>query len=230
MKKYIYSFFILIGCSNEKPITGEVFILTQNGNIKLGLVRINLVEEKTFNEFLSQKIRIANDSLGLVYHPYNQIMDSIKTLDEIEKELELKESYLSYDDYDSRLHILKKRQKISDQSYKLALKLMDYSSTYHKYISSEFYFTDLPKPIDSTRTDSNGEFRLHFDERRNYFLVAYGLRIVGDRTENYYWIIKHPMENLKENEKLILSNDNLFEPLSLLDVKNFPHGIITSNQ
>lgn len=76
-----------------------------------------------------------------------------------------------------------------------------------RFRTFDYYFQDLPKPKDTDRTNSAGEFELTLTQGTSYYLVAEGRRSIGDKTEKYYWMVETTLEG--ENSEVILSNSNV---------------------
>ena len=221
---------LLIGCSGEKNITGEVFIVTQGGqNYKLGLVNVGLISEEKVKPHLDHKIIIANENVLPIYKSYKQMIDSLTSLDILEEELERKKRLLEIQDKNNELlSVLKKRLLVSRQQLALLDKMAPLATIFHKYTSGDFFLNDLPKPDYSTKTDSDGKFNLVIQKGKKYFIIASATRKVSSkREEYYYWLIEYPNSKFRENEKIMLSNDNLFDPLKILNfeenIKNVPY-------
>jgi hypothetical protein len=45
------------------------------------------------------------------------------------------------------------------------------------------------------------------------------MRKAGNEIEYYYWAVMYPDPSLRENDKILLSNDNLFDPIKLMTFK-----------
>lgn len=70
--------------------------------------------------------------------------------------------------------------------------------------SQEWFMSGLPTATASTKSDADGKFA--FDvPAGNYAALAFGLREVGSKTENYFWLVK-TKTGVKD---LHLANDNL---------------------
>ena len=224
---------LLIGCSGEKNITGEVFIVTQGGqNYKLGLVNVGLISEEKVKPHLEHKIKIANENVLPIYKSYKQMRDRYTSLDILEKELGEKKRLLEiHDKNNEMLSVINKRLLVAREQLALLNKMDPLNEIYRKYTSGDFFLNDLPKPDYSTKTDSDGKFNLVIQKGKKYFIIASATRKVGNTEEYYYWLIQYPNSSFRENEKIILSNDNLFDPLKILNfeenIKNVTNRITT---
>jgi len=77
------------------------------------------------------------------------------------------------------------------------------------------------KSIVSTKTDADGKFEILLP-KGNYALRAHSQRMVGDKTEEYDWIITFKVQE-EMNNPIILSNDNMGYGCTdcVLDFKEF---------
>lgn len=71
--------------------------------------------------------------------------------------------------------------------------------------SALYYFSDLPKAMQATKTDADGKFGFKVPSG-SYVLVADSSRQAGKETEFYHWMVKI---NVDTDKKIMLANDNL---------------------
>lgn len=190
---------------SQRELTGEVFIVTKGGqSIKLGLVEVGLYSDKDINPFILQKLQAAKAQ--------TQRLRPVK--DNVEKEwqqLRNEENYLRgryLDNMGSDAH--KRRYDNAYESY--IQKDNQYRKVLYDYLSystGQFYFSGMPKPIQSTKTDSDGKFSFRLTPGK-YALAARASRKLFDSTEEYYWLVWISVKN-DPTMKVMLSNDNLFE-------------------
>lgn len=190
MKKIILScYFIIctllcqIGCSqSEIDVNGDVFIVTKGSqNIKLGLVEINIFSESVIQPFAKSKFDIAKAA----------ILES--------KQVKIK----LHDILDARPIKNQAKYDSAFAEWKIARRAES------KYKTGEFFVSDLPTPLLQTKTDADGKFTFKLKPGK-YALVAYASRMVGDETETYYWL-NWITVNQKQQNRIMLSNDNKFE-------------------
>ena len=82
------------------------------------------------------------------------------------------------------------------------------------------YFSDFsPVAIKKTATDADGKFSFTYPRDTVFTLFATSQRMVGDKTENYCWLVNAP--NGVENAQIFLSNNNLVfvDPDSYFKIK-----------
>jgi hypothetical protein len=70
------------------------------------------------------------------------------------------------------------------------------------------YFTDLPTPLTSTKTDADGKFTLQLPAGQRAAFAATAGRETPGGMENYYWMVWFTPHDSTEN-RIMLSNDNL---------------------
>jgi hypothetical protein len=71
--------------------------------------------------------------------------------------------------------------------------------------SALYYFSDLPRPLNITKTDADGKFTFAVPSGF-YVLVAASSRKVGETGEDYRWMV---MVAIDADKKVMLANDNL---------------------
>jgi hypothetical protein len=213
---------IVLGCSREKNLTGEIFIVTQGGqNYKLGLVSVNLISQDKIKTHLGKKAKIANQNIAPIYNDYKQLKDSIDKLTVTAEEFDKKVQLLkSYDKNNELLSALKRSLSVAEKKLDLMTKAAPLEKVILLYADGSFFFDGLPGSIDSTKTDSDGRFRFVVQKESKYYIVAKATRNIGDKKEYYYWIVEYPNPSFREDDKILLSNDNLFDPLKILDLGN----------
>ena len=74
------------------------------------------------------------------------------------------------------------RSKIGDEKWKFR-SAADYT------MSADYYFSDLPEPLQTTKTDADGKFSFKVPSG-SYVVAAFSNRKVGKETELYYWMVK----------------------------------------
>ena len=218
----------LISCGKkETEISGEVFVVTQGaGNYKLGLVEISAIPEKDIQPFVTalqlkeaEEIKTAQaaydkakkdtDSAIAVYsrsvNKYTEqsnYVDTLKNSDHLSGE-DLNKGFKTLNDMNWTEDENNKNKKAAESSNEALLKAkIDLLNAE----SPERYFTDLPKAITTSTTNSDGKFSLKIPLAGKYALFAKSTRKVGDKNELYYWIVTINANGQPQN--LILSNNN----------------------
>ena len=81
-------------------------------------------------------------------------------------------------------------------------------------MSGSFYFEAMPTPLRSTKTNSDGRFRLLVPGTGLYAIAATASRHVGDDVEWYYWLIDIDPK-VAASQSIMLSNDNMTSSLDV---------------
>lgn len=228
MKNLIVIFIIGLFClscgKQETEISGEVFVATNSSeNIKLGAVEISVITEKDIKPFIESK---KNDSeiekakadyekakqkssetlaklqkIGKKYDEQNVSLERIKRsedLYELSKGFEvLNDMKWSADDYD-------KTKLQADKDIVDAAACLE---RLNNLASPERYFTDMPEAITKTISNSDGKFSLKILEKGKYTIVAKTQRMIGTKTEFYYWLVW--VEADGTSKTILLNNNNL---------------------
>jgi hypothetical protein len=221
--KTLLSFLIILsiyGCSHQKNINGEIFIVTQGGeNYKLGLVTIGLVHSDKLKPIIENKIKEATKWVQPIYQTYWQMEDSLALLDNLYNELRNKINNTRYDDHIKKIHLYEECKSNLLKAMSIEKRIAPLKLIYKEYTSDHFYLEDLPKFEDSSKTDSDGKFNFVVQKDDKYFIIASASRLIGSNKENYTWIVEYPNPSFREDQKILLSNDNLLDPLSMMNLK-----------
>ena len=78
---------------------------------------------------------------------------------------------------------------------------------YHYFLSTNYYFNDLPMPVATAKSNSDGRFEVESPEGE-YAIAAAAKRTVFNLEEKYYWFIKVTVTP-KQTNSILLSNDNM---------------------
>lgn len=222
MNKFItcgICFCFLVGCGpKEVDIQGEIFVVTAGAqNIKLGLVQVDIISESTMVPFITAKILSAQQSkreLRLIVERLKQESDRLRT---------------KYEDHVATLKTIMDIQAITGGGYtppsyelmtrmdeekkEFEAKRFEYETVLlagkNTFDKGEYYIEGSPAALQSSKTNADGNFSLKIKEGR-YALVAHSTRDIGGSTEHYCWILWISVKSGEAN-KIILSNDNLFE-------------------
>jgi hypothetical protein len=74
--------------------------------------------------------------------------------------------------------------------------------------TAEIYFDNFsPNILQKTVTDADGKFLISYPRNKTFAIFAKAERLVGDKTERYYWLINAPSGI--ENAQVFLGNNNL---------------------
>jgi hypothetical protein len=151
-----------------------------------------------------------------------------KTKEEKQKVLEtetnwdtLRPDYLKQVDEKNRLH--QAWQNASDESdlYAQTIGIVTGRIQNWQTEQPQIYFSNLPIPPSTAKTDADGKFSLQITKKGEFILVAQAQRQVSDNTEKYFWII-HVHPDGKPEMQIMLSNDNLITANSPEVAVSFP--------
>jgi len=202
----VLTLLVYFGCgSSEKDLTGEVFIVTKGGqSIKLGLVEVGVFTDTVIVPFVQNKIKMAKVEVRRL-EPTRESLE--KQCNQLKKERDYHYQRsldnIFSDTYEQRYLRSQERLDKKSEEYR------QIANEYLSYFKGSFYVSDLPRPIQSIKTNSDGKFSFRLRSGR-YALAGSANRKVGDSTEEYFWLI---WVNISDDPltKVMLSNDNLFE-------------------
>ena len=196
-----------LGCKEKKTLRGEAFIVTEGrDNVELGLMEVHVYNPDSINNHLSKRHEASIDSFRNVAPKVDPILDSLsyasRRFDRITS-MELDGMGLDeLSDYKEKLdestRLLSKMNKISEKTIDSILSVR----------SQNFYIKNAPKPLYSTKTDSDGKFSFETWISKEYVILAEAQRKVADSTEHYFWMERVKLSEIEDN-KIMLSNDNL---------------------
>jgi hypothetical protein len=226
----------LLGLNGCKPrpnttITGQVFIVTRGDqNIKLGLVEVDLIpQQQTYdflktkqtaveteiaareNEFIASSNALKRVEANLADYEadnpsttskYKSMLDNYETNSNAGIRIALK---YQLNEVDKNVGAVKSilEQKVAD----VQMRLDAATTSLTNYPDGDAYFSGFsPSIIQKTLTDADGKFSLAYSAGTNLALYAKADRLVGTRTEKYYWLINAPTN--AEATQVFLSNQN----------------------
>lgn len=175
-------------------INGEIFIVKKGGqNIKLGLAEVKVFPMETLLPYLLERKKVRDNQHSIL----------VKKLEVAKKEYEAasKEVENAFNwDFDNLDPTVKAREKSDLKLHKLR--------TEEKEITScNFFFRELPVPLISTKTNSDGKFNFLIPGSGSHLIAASATRHTLD-DEKYYWITTIDPKR-GSTQTVILSNDNL---------------------
>jgi hypothetical protein len=207
---------------SDTVIQGQVFVVTKGGeSIKLGLVGISAYQ---FNKLKSpindkwEQDRGARDKASVTFSELTQKIDLAK---QNAMDLELKTNIAE------NLHLANPEDPDLWRDFTASRDLKHAANALYKRIASDntvaqlsaasnykaltnprVFIGILQNPKETTKSDANGNFEMTLPAGI-YGLVATSQRMQGGSYEYYEWIIK--VNAKKPTQKIMLSNDNLFE-------------------
>jgi len=193
--------FIGIGFMIFRPditVTGNIFI-TKKGEskINLGSAEVIVFPMDTLVPYLLKR---KDDR-------YKQLLTILKKIEaaRIEYDAALKNAENVFRwDFDNADQAIKARESAERKWQTLRSEETEISS-------SGFFFQELPSPLLSTKTNSEGEFTVLIPRPDLHVITASARRQVADKVEKYYWITPIDPEN-GSRQAVTLSADNLLSP------------------
>lgn len=233
------------GCSRERTISGEVFVVTKAGSsVKLALVEVRALDYDVICRAIRHAAAEASDSrreLELQVEVAEQAVHTDNAAIEAATRTEptygmSREQQLQYFEQQAREAAVtgglaeeprvpcvdlpdvkpcegsavtaseaRSRKLISD--FAAMTKLHAKASALD---SPGFYFERLPTAgaLAATKTDADGRFTISVPIEAAVVLVAHAHRELNNHDEDYYWILKGPVDADTLNH-VMLSNDNM---------------------
>lgn len=189
---------IAIGFLLFKPditIDGEIFIVTKGGqNIKLARVAVNVFPMDTFLPYLLERKKERDAQLSIILRKIEA------TRAEYDAAFQKAENAFNWD-FDNFDKAIEAREK-SD------LKYQKLRTEREEITSCNFFFRELPAPLTSTKTNSEGKFNILIPGYCLHVIAASATRHVSNDVEKYYWIKTIDPKN-GSRQTVTLSNGNL---------------------
>lgn len=190
----------------EPDITldGEVFIVTKGGeSIKLGLVEVAIIPMEQLKLHLQSKAAARENE-------YERLNPLIKENEAIVERLdkETPETFNAYMNSHGDPEKKKKYEQTEKEFSDARSKGIALAEEHLWYYSGEFYFKGIPAPSRTTKTNSDGRFRLLIPSAGEYAIAAVASRHIMGETERYYWLLKVDSK-AGTSQTIMLSNDNL---------------------
>ena len=195
---------------SEIDLAGQAFIVTQGGtNIKLGSVDIRAIEEPLIPSFIEHKKEYASTEIEKLKTRHAALVLEYKPLDEAaHKAADL---WASHGYGDNRFFTESNEANEKVNAKQVELNLLE--AGIQRFFHGAYWIEGMPLPVQVAKTDADGNFILRLKPGR-YALAAEARRKISDETEEYSWFIWVEVRK-KNQERLFLTNDNLFETFSV---------------
>lgn len=214
---------LLSAAPAEVPVTGDVFIVTKGGqNVKLGLVEVRVIPERQVSAALPARLAKHRGELDRLRQALATASadESILRMETTTAEFELKTARLNTRGHGARktkdpekLEVAERAQAAFDAKQLECFKKEAERISIEREIASvnagALMVRDWPAPLIPTKTDADGKFTTKLKPGK-YAVVAASKRMIGDTTEEYYWLVWATFVRGHDN-RIMLSNDNLFE-------------------
>lgn len=195
----------------KKEIHGSAFIVTRgNDNIKIGLMQLHVYNSNDVTAVTKPCIEkyhaAAKERLErLVQEQLSELTQKVKEGKSLTTEQQEIIEYIRETEDPKAVFALIDIENIQSGM----------SSLQDAILTEIFERLSNSTPISKCKTDADGRFKLQVPKSGTYVLAAQNTRLVGDNTENYYWLLS--LDTVLDNEQLFLSNDNLLAGSSGID-------------
>ena len=196
--------------TKEGRLDGDVFIVTQGAaNVKLGLVEVGVLRLEDATSSIAQTMVTEGREMAKLQSQLDAARKALssagarhrkeaKTLDDHQ----INPSAEEFERAEDAESLASKEVA----SARLALAALERQA--QNWNSAPLYFESLPPPIASAKTDVDGKFSIMLKSKAAVAVAAHATRMVGDKVENYYWIVSVSL-NGQLSKRIFLSNDNL---------------------
>jgi hypothetical protein len=198
----------LAGCERTRPLSGEVFIVTQGREkVKLGLVEVGIFDA----DKVSGSIRETKAQLAPEVQKMKEVLPKLQELrSTADKQWQtaLDGNYKRGDN-----------DRLSDLKMETAA-LCDEASNYAAYLqSSALFFEKLPAALATVKTNADGKFGLTIPSRAIVVGAFASRRVPSGDTESYYWLVRVD----PGTDTITLSSDNLMSSSN-------PHSVVWASE
>ncbi len=221
----------------DTELNGDIFIVTKGAQtFKLALVEVMAFNETDISPIIQSKVKIATSELDKISPQLETLKKEIGALEqETAQAVKEENERLREKNSNERVFIAgvegagstnnakelenrylaakKKLDELRNMAQVKKLQLDEILVKSNKMKEAPFYMDGLPQPIQTAKTDADGKFSLKLKPGK-YALVASAHRQVINGEENYYWLVWASIDN-KQSNRIMLSNDNLFETHSV---------------
>ena len=187
----------------ESQVEGQVFVVTKSReNIKMGLVSIHVIPDEQFKIIASELL----EQIIVFQVKGAQEKANGKAREELAKEL------TSLEKPDLKVPVLKALREEAALAIEKTRGQNRFTPSEGLEFSTELLFSELPPAV--VKTDADGRFKILF--RSKVWVIAQATRSVGEKSENYLWIV--PVEGPKEGlvSPLLISNDSEYKSVESL--------------
>ncbi|MEQ1861739.1 MAG: hypothetical protein ABMA13_17610 [Chthoniobacteraceae bacterium] len=185
-------------------VDGQVFIVTKGaGSYKLALVTIGVFDDVVLSENLQRKRTEALPAMTYFTEKAQiakALVDEAKKVEDAAFKVYLDEirNQKKKDQYEAA----KTAASTARELWRTILGRAGYGT------SAQYYFSDLPPPLMTTKTDADGKFSFKVARNAKYILAAQAERTAGNAKEEYAWMVRVDASG-QEAKMIFLSNDNL---------------------
>jgi len=187
----------------DGELEGDVVVTLDGKRHSLGSVVLNAIPEEALTEHLQrQKMHSERESAKL--------QREIDALAAILKETRAEEDRLwniqKLDESD--MQKANAWSLVYNKAKNLTGQLEDLRAQQQHLRSGEYFFQDIPAPISTIQTDSDGKFTMLLPRDGRYGIVARVSRELGDKKETYCWFVWVSLEGAA-SKRVSLNNSNI---------------------
>jgi hypothetical protein len=191
------------GCTSRKQEIEAAIIAVQKANtdkdsytndpanspefIQLRTEADRLFKQNTDEWIQNSKAGLGNTSGSLITPDIESLQNKMK---EMQDKYNREQNKLMFDEIDAEIRLKKAKENLAG------------------FPTTETYFSDFSLSVaKKTLSDADGKFSFLYPRDKAFALFAKAQRLVGDQTENYYWLVNAPSG--AETVQVFLSNNNL---------------------
>lgn len=199
-------------------LTGDVFIATKGGtSYKLGAVAVDVFSREDIDAWINARTTAQLAEIRRLEPLIAAAAEAEKTAKQAadaskkKKDVAFK-AYLAAISDRKAGETYKAEEKAHDSLFDQYLEKRrahtDLEIKKRAVFATDFYFDEFPKPVNGTKTNADGRFKITLDRAGKWVVAAMTSRAVGKETEQYFWLV--PVENPPGAAgELTLSNGNL---------------------
>jgi hypothetical protein len=211
------------GCGQSQgKLDGDVFIVTEEAqNVRLGLVEVRVLPyEETKNSIAKTKAQAEREVANLqpkLDAAREAVASAERRLTSVHAELNRGlDRWKSALDRGETLEAAERFTKVTDRQFQAAIDSRNFArdtldlleEQARSWNSVTRYFSSLPPPVSSVKTDADGKFSIPLHRSTTVVLAASATRRLPEKTENYYWLVTVSLDG-QPSKRIFLSNDNL---------------------
>ena len=208
----------LSGCTQEKELTGEVFVVASSGqSVKLGLVEVTAFPEEKLTNCINEKKSYWETKNKKLLDEYTSAQESLESyrvsfrihkaaiemhilaLEAGKKDTKEEENHLN----ENIKTLPAKEAKYEKASNDLNTIKKEYNLFKKGYFVADCVTTDI---IAKATTNADGQFSMIVPNQKMALFASSSRNVLGD-TEDYYWLIWVD----KEEKHIMFSNNNTYE-------------------
>jgi hypothetical protein len=186
----------------DGELEGDVVVTVDGKKHSLGSVVLNAIPEEALTEHLQRKKAQSE-------HESGKLQRAIDALAAILKEARVEEDRLwniqKLDE--SNMQKANAWSLVYNKTKNLAGQIEDLRAQQQHLTSGAYFFQDIPSPIASVQTNTDGKFTMLLPRDGRYGIVARASRELGDRKETFCWFVWVSLDGAA-SKRVSLNNNN----------------------